>query len=195
MTQYPFSEATLNSHPPGMGPTTPGQRAGVSSPTASGGKSPERNGSPDVGASGEPPPVRFLPPLSARYQVPTCTAPAQPLARTNVLRVGRGGAAEAPCDCGRRASQGHRRPRAKYDKYYGKDMPAWSTSIFAACENPRMALCAMTGLGVCVLHGQVQDSLYSSGACVIRGRGRTRPEKDAGLTSVGSRGQVAACRA
>ena len=152
-----------------MGPTTPGQRAGVSSPTASGGKSPERNGSPDVGASGEPPPVRFLPPLSARYQVPTCTAPAQPLARTNVLRVGRGGAAEAPCDCGRRASQGHRRPRAKYDKYYGKDMPAWSTSIFAACENPRMALCAMTGLGVCVLHGQVQDSLYSSGAFVIGG--------------------------
>lgn len=38
-------------------------------------------------------------------------------------------------------------------------MPAWSSSIFAVWSNSQMAMCALTGVGVCVMHGHNQDAM------------------------------------
>ena len=40
-----------------------------------------------------------------------------------------------------------------------QEMPARSTSLFALLDNTAMAACALTGIGVCVIHGQNQDAM------------------------------------
>ena len=48
-----------------------------------------------------------------------------------------------PRDGSPRFEQGSRMPAAAYDVTAGKDMPTWSTSLFAVCDSPQVAACAI----------------------------------------------------
>ncbi|EKX33526.1 hypothetical protein GUITHDRAFT_120272 [Guillardia theta CCMP2712] len=62
--------------------------------------------------------------------------------------------------------KGHRKPKTEYSVESGKEVPTWSTSLLHCLDNPRMCLCALTGIGVCVIHGHVHDALVSDGCCL-----------------------------
>lgn len=66
--------------------------------------------------------VRILPPPHARYQVADKTC-ARPFCRVCCRSLRRP------------ESQGHHKPVHKYDVTAGKDMPAWSSSLFAFSDN------------------------------------------------------------
>jgi len=67
------------------------------------------------------------------------------------------------------SEQGRRTPVSSYDVTAGKDMPTWSTSLFAVCDNPQARLmltprtafaimqlcssCERVGLAACVVLG------------------------------------------
>lgn len=53
--------------------------------------------------------------------------------------------------------EGSRRPGVKLDRLTRLEVPTWSTSLFIPMENTGMLICALTGVGMCWLHGHTQD--------------------------------------
>ena len=74
--------------------------------------------------------VRILPPTWARYQVGGTGRPAAARVFPSPPR-----SLNAPLLC----AQGHRKPQHRYDVTAGKDMPAWSTSLFAFGDNVQVS--------------------------------------------------------